>query len=38
MGAVTAILFGGKNLLRIDAIVLDSPFADLNRVMLDIAY
>jgi hypothetical protein len=37
MGAVTAILFGGKYGNLYDAIILDSPFADLSRVISDMA-
>lgn len=39
MGAVTAILFASKfnNFNSIKAVILDSPFSDLEEVMFEIA-
>ncbi|EAR98011.1 alpha/beta fold hydrolase (macronuclear) [Tetrahymena thermophila SB210] len=37
MGAVTGILYAQKNQSKIQGLVLDSPFSDLKKVMLEIA-
>ncbi|KAL4454549.1 hypothetical protein ABPG74_021754 [Tetrahymena malaccensis] len=37
MGAVTGILYAQKNQSKISGLVLDSPFSDLKKVMLEIA-
>lgn len=38
MGAVTALLYAEENVFRIGAIVVDSPFSSLTKMVQDIAY